>query len=105
MLYEVITRFYKHSGVDFYALGRVFFKTLIGGNKGSGGGSTVTQQLAKNLFPRESMDNPIKIANRKFREWVIAIKLEKSYTKEEIIAMYFDQFDFLNLAVGSYNFV
>ncbi len=93
-------RFYKHSGIDFYALGRVFFKTLLGGNSGAGGGSTVTQQLAKNLFPREDIRNPFQMVNRKLREWVIAVKLEKSYTKEEIIAMYFNQFDFLNLAVG-----
>lgn len=93
-------RFYKHTGIDFMALGRVVVKTIIGGNKMSGGGSTITQQLAKNLFPREIISNPLAMANRKFREWVIAVKLEKSYTKEEIIAMYFNQYDFLNLAVG-----
>jgi len=93
-------RFFDHSGVDFKGLGRVVFKTILGGDKGSGGGSTITQQLAKMLFPRERFDNPFSILNRKFREWVIAVKLEKSYTKEEIVAMYFNQFDFLNLAVG-----
>jgi penicillin-binding protein 1A len=93
-------RFYNHSGIDFRGLVRVFVKTILSGNENSGGGSTITQQLAKNLFPRESFNNPFQIAIRKFREWVIAIKLERSYTKDEIIAMYFNQFDFLNLAVG-----
>ena len=93
-------RFYKHSGVDFPGLGRVLFKTVLSGNKNSGGGSTISQQLAKMLFPREELSNPVQMINRKFREWVIAIKLERSYTKEEIIAMYFNQYDFLNLAVG-----
>lgn len=93
-------RFYRHSGVDLKGLFRVLIKTIISRDKNSGGGSTISQQLAKMLFPRESFDNPIQIANRKFREWVIAIKLERSYTKEQIIAMYFNQFDFLNLAVG-----
>lgn len=93
-------RYYKHSGVDFPGLVRVFFKTIISGNKSSGGGSTISQQLAKMLFPRENFTNSLQMVNRKFREWVIAIKLERSYTKEEIIAMYLNQFDFLNLAVG-----
>lgn len=93
-------RFLKHSGVDFMGLTRVAVKTVLGGNESSGGGSTITQQLAKMLFPRERFDNAFSIITRKFREWVIAIKLEKSYTKEEIIAMYLNQFDFLNLAVG-----
>ena len=93
-------RYYKHSGVDFPGLVRVFFKTIVSGNKSSGGGSTISQQLAKMLFPRETFTNSLQMVNRKFREWVIAIKLERSYTKEEIIAMYLNQFDFLNLAVG-----
>jgi penicillin-binding protein 1A len=93
-------RYYKHSGVDFPGLVRVFFKTIVSGNKSSGGGSTISQQLAKMLFPRENLSNPIKMVNRKFKEWVIAIKLERSYTKEEIIAMYLNQFDFMNHAVG-----
>ncbi len=93
-------RFFRHSGIDFRGLARVVFVTIIGGNRNAGGGSTITQQLAKMQFPRESFSNPIEIALRKFREWVIAVKLEKSYTKEEIIAMYFNQYDFLNLAVG-----
>jgi len=92
-------RFKEHSGIDLRGLMRVF-KGLATGNTGAGGGSTITQQLAKMLFPRESMSNPIKLVTRKFREWVIAVKLEKSYTKEEILTMYLNKFDFLNLAVG-----
>jgi len=93
-------RFYQHSGIDFRGLARVLFVTVIGGNENSGGGSTITQQLAKMLFPRKNFSNPLQIMSRKFKEWVIAIKLERSYTKNEIISMYFNQFDFLNLAVG-----
>jgi penicillin-binding protein 1A len=93
-------RFYKHSGVDFRGLGRVLVKTVIGGNEGSGGGSTISQQLAKLLFPRERFGSVFEKVNRKLREWVIAVKLERSYTKEEILTMYFNEFDFLNLAVG-----
>jgi penicillin-binding protein 1A len=93
-------RFRSHSGVDFKGLGRVFVKTVLSGDQSAGGGSTITQQLAKMLFPREEFSNPIKKVIRKLREWVIAVKLERSYTKDEIIAMYFNQFDFLNLAVG-----
>lgn len=93
-------RYYSHSGIDFRGLARVVVKTILSGNENSGGGSTITQQLAKMLFPRQSFSNPMQIVSRKFKEWVIAVKLEKSYTKEEIIAMYFNQFDFLNLAVG-----
>ncbi len=92
-------RFYKHSGIDFRGLARVLVKSLLMGQD-AGGGSTITQQLAKNLFPRESYKNPILFAVRKFREWVIAIKLEKSFTKEEIIAMYLNKYDFLYSAVG-----
>ena len=92
-------RFYKHSGIDFRGLARVLVKSLLLGQD-TGGGSTITQQLAKNLFPRESYKNPIKFAIRKFREWVIAVKLEKSFTKEEIIAMYLNKYDFLYSAVG-----
>ncbi len=88
-------RFYSHSGVDLRAIGRV----IIGGGK-KGGGSTISQQLAKMLFPRENFSNPIKKIIRKLREWVMAIKLEKRYTKEEIITLYLNKFDFLYLAVG-----
>ncbi len=92
-------RFKEHSGIDLRGLVRVS-KGIITGNSSAGGGSTISQQLAKMLFPRESMDNPVKLVMRKFREWVIAVKLERSYTKEEILTMYLNKFDFLNLAVG-----
>ena len=92
-------RFYKHSGIDFRALPRVF-SGVIGGSSSKGGGSTISQQLAKMLFPRESNMTTPQIAHRKFQEWVIAVKLERSFTKEEIIEMYLNKFDFLNLAVG-----
>ena len=92
-------RFYNHSGIDARGLARVF-KGLLTGSTSSGGGSTITQQLAKMLFPRESDQGTMELMIRKFREWVIAVKLEKSYTKEEIITMYLNKFDFLNLAVG-----
>ncbi len=91
-------RFRKHSGIDLRALGRVASGVLTGDLKG--GGSTISQQLSKLIFPREDLDTKLKLVNRKLREWVIAVKLEKSYTKEEIIAMYLNRFDFLNLAVG-----
>lgn len=92
-------RFYEHSGIDLRGLARVF-KGVLTGNSSAGGGSTISQQLAKMLFPRERNQNAIKLVFRKFREWVIAVKLERSYTKEEILSMYFNKFDFLNLAVG-----
>ena len=93
-------RFLEHSGIDFRSLGRVIFKTVLGQDQSSGGGSTITQQLAKMLFPRERNQTKFQLAMRKFKEWVIAVKLEKYYTKEEILAMYLNKFDFLNLAVG-----
>ena len=92
-------RFYDHSGIDVRGLFRVA-QGMLTGNSSAGGGSTITQQLAKMLFPREANQNFLELAVRKFREWVIAVKLEKSYTKEEIITMYLNKFDFLNLAVG-----
>ncbi len=91
-------RFYKHSGVDLRALGRAVFGALIGSGS-SGGGSTITQQLAKMLFPREDLHG-IFLISRKIKEWIIAVKLEREYTKEEIIAMYLNKFDFINSAVG-----
>jgi len=92
-------RFYKHSGIDMRGLVRVM-KGLVTGNTNSGGGSTISQQLAKMLFPRNNLDNKFQLILRKFKEWVIAVKLEKSYTKEEILTMYLNKYDFLNLAVG-----
>ena len=92
-------RFYDHSGVDVRGLFRVA-KGLLTANTSAGGGSTISQQLAKMLFPRESDLNVFELAIRKFREWVIAERLEESYTKEEMLTMYLNKYDFLNLAVG-----
>jgi penicillin-binding protein 1A len=90
-------RFYEHSGVDIKALFRSASGVFTGGSKG--GGSTITQQLAKMMFPREKLTK-MQLVTRKIKEWVIATRLEKNYTKEEIMAMYLNKFDFLNLAVG-----
>lgn len=91
-------RFYKHSGVDFQALMRVGFGILTFSHQG--GGSTITQQLAKNLFPRKQGDSKFKLLFTKLKEWVVAAKLERNYTKEEIIAMYFNTVDFGNMSHG-----
>lgn len=92
-------RFKEHSGIDFKALGRTAIKTVLLGNKSSGGASTITQQLAKQLYSQPS-SNIIKRAIQKPIEWMIAVKLERFYTKDEIINMYLNRFDFLNNAVG-----
>jgi penicillin-binding protein 1A len=89
-------RFYEHSGVDAKAIGRSVGGVFVGGK---GGGSTITQQLAKMMFPREKLTKP-ELIIRKLKEWIIATRLEKYYTKEEILALYLNKFDFLNLAVG-----
>lgn len=91
-------RFREHSGIDGTALFRVLVKTLIM-HQDAGGGSTISQQLAKLHFS-EPAKNRIERAFQKFNEWVIAVKFEKYYTKNEIISMYFNKFDFLNNAVG-----
>ncbi|MEL7587533.1 MAG: transglycosylase domain-containing protein [Prolixibacteraceae bacterium] len=92
-------RFYEHSGIDLRGLFRVL-KGILTGDSSSGGGSTISQQLAKMLFPREHFESKLQLILRKFKEWIIAVKLERSYTKEEIITMYLNKYDFLNLAVG-----
>ena len=92
-------RFYEHSGIDFRALFRSIIKRGVLGHKGDGGGSTITQQLAKLLYS-PTAENIFQRALQKPIEWVIAVQLEKYYTKEEIITMYLNQFDFLNNAVG-----
>ena len=92
-------RFEDHSGIDVKAIGRAIIKRVIMGQKSAGGGSTITQQLAKQLYSPES-SNIFERALQKPIEWVIAVKLERYYTKDEIIKMYFNQFDFLNNAVG-----
>jgi len=91
-------RFFEHSGIDVRALARVV-KGVLTGNSSQGGGSTISQQLSKLLFPREKLTKQ-ELIIRKFKEWIIAAKLEKNYTKEEILAMYLNKFDFLNNAVG-----
>ncbi len=99
-------RFYKHSGVDVRGLGRVLIKNFLMGQRQAGGGSTLTQQLAKNLFPRDTTSyrfapvRYVKLGITKFKEWTTAAKLERSYTKEEILTMYLNVFDFLYQAVG-----
>jgi penicillin-binding protein 1A len=86
-------RFVEHSGIDLRGLLRVLFKTVILRQQGSGGGSTITQQLAKNLFPRERISG-FKLVVRKIQEWIIAVRLERNYTKEEILAMYLNTVEF-----------
>ena len=99
-------RFYRHSGIDFKSLGRVIFKTLLGGDSSQGGGSTITQQLAKTLYPRADVSSKIpgfskvKMVWIKLKEWVTAVKLERSYTKDEIITMYLNQVFFGSNAYG-----
>ena len=93
-------RFESHSGVDLRGLFRVLFRTVLGGDQSGGGGSTLSQQLAKNLFPREKKLPKWKMAVQKIKEWIIAAHLEKQYTKEEVLTMYLNKFDFINLAVG-----
>jgi penicillin-binding protein 1A len=96
-------RFYRHSGIDIRALGRAFVGFISGESKG--GGSTISQQLAKLLYPRDTarvsaITKKVRLAVSKFKEWQTAVKLEKSYTKEEILTMYLNKFDFIYSAVG-----
>ena len=92
-------RFYDHSGIDYRALGRVAVKRIILRQDNAGGGSTITQQLAKQLYT-DVAQSTMERALQKPIEWVIAVKLERYYTKEEIITMYLNYFDFLHNAVG-----
>ncbi len=92
-------RFYMHSGIDFKALGRAIIKRGILGRENAGGGSTITQQLAKQLYSEKAHSKLERLLQKPI-EWVIAIKLERYYTKEEIIAHYLNYFDFLHNAVG-----
>ena len=87
-------RFYEHTGIDFKGLARAILKP------GSGGASTITQQLAKMLFTGRASRNIFKRIGQKMKEWVVATKLETQYTKQEIIAMYLNKYDFINQAVG-----
>ena len=99
-------RFFEHSGVDIMALLRVGFKTVLLQQESQGGGSTISQQLAKLLFERPNMKGLGKIArtrkliSTKLKEWITAVKIERRYTKEEIVAMYLNKFEFINGAHG-----
>ncbi|MBL0764295.1 penicillin-binding protein 1A [Marivirga atlantica] len=101
-------RFTEHSGIDLWGLGRVFFKSILMFDKSSGGGSTISQQLAKILFRTRSdlsngklNDVPVLgLVIAKMKEWIVAVKLEQSYTKKEIIAMYLNTFEFGSNAFG-----
>ncbi len=92
-------RFNDHSGIDVKAIARAMIKTVLLQNKNAGGGSTITQQLAKQLYTPPS-HGILARAVQKPIEWMIAIKLERFYSKEEILKMYLNQFDFLYNAVG-----
>ena len=82
-------RFYEHSGVDFIALGRAVVKRGVMGQASAGGGSTITQQLAKQLFSEKAHSTVERLLQKPI-EWIIAVKLERYFTKEEILAMYFN---------------
>ncbi|RDK88572.1 penicillin-binding protein 1A [Marinirhabdus gelatinilytica] len=88
-------RFYDHAGID--AKGSVRALAFLGTK---GGASTITQQLAKQFFTDQVSKNKFQRGIQKIKEWVIATRLERRYTKEEIITMYFNTYDFLNLAIG-----
>lgn len=99
-------RFFSHTGIDLIALGRVGFKTLLLNKESSGGGSTISQQLAKLLFSRPDLSGKskfgrfFKLVEVKLKEWITAVKIEKSFTKEEILQMYLNKFEFINGAHG-----
>ena len=99
-------RFYDHSGIDFISLGRVLFKTLLMSDSSQGGGSTITQQLAKTLYPRTGVSSrvpgvyQVKMVWVKLKEWITAVKLERNYTKEEIMDMYMNAIFFGSNAYG-----
>jgi len=99
-------RFREHCGIDGRAVARVVLRTVLMGDHSAGGGSTITQQLAKMLYSDrdfEGMSAPqkfLKLVYIKLREWITAVKLERAYTKEEILSMYLNQFNFINNAYG-----
>ena len=92
-------RYYSHSGIDMPGLGRVLMKSVLMRRESSGGGSTISQQLAKNLFHSRPRNLLARIP-QKLKEWVIAVRLEKRYTKEEILTMYLNTVEFVNNAHG-----
>ena len=99
-------RFRSHSGFDTRSFFRAMFGVVSG--KNSGGASTISQQLAKQLFTRGGHNEPIKLSTtdrlrQKVKEWVLATELEKRYSKNEIIEMYLNKFDWINNAVGIYS--
>ena len=99
-------RFYKHSGIDYESVARVIFKTLLSRDSSQGGGSTITQQLAKTLYPRTETRSKvpgvrqIRMVWTKLKEWITAVKLERDYTKEEIVTMYLNAVFFGSSAYG-----
>ena len=93
-------RFYKHAGIDIRGLVRVFFKTFLLRQSSSGGGSTITQQLALNLFADARANTMYGRIKQKLKEWVIALQLEKRYTKEEILTMYLNTVQFSGNSFG-----
>ena len=93
-------RFYHHSGIDFRSLMRVGVKTILMRKSSQGGGSTVTQQLAKSLFPRDEHYSKVKLVVIKLKEWITAVKLERNYTKDEIMTMYLNTILFGSNAYG-----
>ena len=99
-------RFYRHSGIDMQSLGRVLFRTIFSGDTSQGGGSTITQQLAKTLYPRADVSSKIpgvskiKMVWIKLKEWITAVKLERDYTKDEIVDMYLNAVFFGSSAYG-----
>ena len=99
-------RFYKHSGIDYESVARVIFKTLLSRDSSQGGGSTITQQLAKTLYPRTETRSKvpgvrqIRMVWTKLKEWITAVKLERDYTKDEIVTMYLNAVFFGSSAYG-----
>lgn len=99
-------RFYRHSGIDMKGLARVFFKTILMRDSSQGGGSTITQQLAKTLYPRREVNSrmpgwsKVMMVWTKLKEWITAVKLERDYTKEEIVDMYLNSIFFGSGAYG-----
>lgn len=99
-------RFYSHSGIDMRSLARVAVKTLLMRNSSQGGGSTITQQLAKTLYPRREVSSKIPGVSKvvmvwtKLKEWITAVKLERNYTKDEIMNMYLNSIFYGSGAFG-----
>ena len=100
-------RFFEHAGIDIRSLGRVLIKTVVLRQGESGGGSTITQQLAKLLFHERALSTSERVM-QKLNEWVVAVKLERTYTKEEIIALYLNRvgyvYDAYGIASASYTY-